>query len=99
MDINEIKEQIKELIIDRESFICNNCDDIFKKDKEALEKILIYTENIERELISRTNKMAELEKQIVSLKNEYDSLSNKYDSLSNKYNKLSKNYDVISNRG
>lgn len=45
MDKEEIISGLQDLIIDRESFITNDSDDIFKKDKEVLEQAIYFIEN------------------------------------------------------
>lgn len=45
MSKEEIIEGLKDLIIDRESFITNSSDAIFEKDKKVLEEAVRYIKN------------------------------------------------------
>ena len=52
MTIEEAREQLKDLIRDRESFIVGDDDEIYRKDVEAIEKALeLFEEQIPRKVI------------------------------------------------
>ncbi len=75
MSEKEVKEQIESLIDDRNSFIApedKNEDNIFRKDKEALQTVLQLLEEKENkinDLEDETYKMSEYMKEIATKRN------------------------------